>query len=256
MSVGGTSLVDVPPIGRGGISTGSGGTSTGSGGASMDSGGSGPTKLRPGDVNWPEPSLCGDDSTELAGTWIGHYQGQDPTPESTLHLRVGGTEAELCGTFSESTPQPLPPITDPQAGYPPGYDSSKFLELVPSFSYSLIFDVRRGAQVWFSFNVAEPWREWCQLQTPYQSELGWSCARNLGVSQQGDTCRQVDETGNEFVISCQQLNLCNGIEPACACSARGCEADANAPRYELDLTFDGDEAQGTIEGNAVVLHRE
>src|SRR5689334_7091533 len=80
MGVAGTTLSELPASG----SSGSGGTSAG---------GSGPTTSKPGYPSWddrdplpdpgepltpwPDQFPCKLGSSELTGTWIGHYQGQD-----------------------------------------------------------------------------------------------------------------------------------------------------------------------------------
>jgi hypothetical protein len=246
------------------------GGSTGTGGTRTSSGGTGSTKVNPGDVisggsgptdpgepltPWPDQLPCKLGSSENTGNWVGYYDTQPGGQQ--LYLSLGGTEAEPCGFFSLGAPEPLPPIVDAQDPYPPGYDSSKFIDVVPRFAYALIFDVRRGAEFWFSVSSTEPWRTWCEQQTPYYSEVGWRCDRNLGAKVKGDTCHQIDpSTGEEFVISCQHLELCNGIEPVCACNADGCQADPNVSRHGLELTFSGDIAKGSFDGNPIVLFRE
>jgi hypothetical protein len=256
MGVAGTTLLAVSG------STGTGGTSAGGSGPttskptypSWDDGDGGPTD--PGEPlePWPDQLPCKLGSSAITGTWLGHYDGQT---EPVFHLSLGGTEAEPCGFFSIGAAEPLPPVVDPQKPYPPGYNSSKFIDAVPRFAYTLIFDVRRGDKFWFSLNFAEPWRTWCELQTPYYSQGGWSCDRNLGADVNGDVCRQFDPaTGEEFVISCQHLWLCNDVEAVCACNADGCQADPNVSRPGLELTFSGDSVEGIFDGNPIVLSRD
>ena len=160
---------------------------------------------------------------EFVGRWIG--SANDPLAfgdENTTYTFPSGSQQfvldvrlisdgfggeTVTGTLTFGAGEPLPPPTDPDAGYPVGLSYTGLLEYespgllgnpdtrLPPFEgapYALdllnAYGSDAGLQLpdgllMFGFNVNQPLDPWCQLQTPYESPDApglYQCYENFG----------------------------------------------------------------------------
>ncbi len=204
------------------------------------SGGSGPVVTRPL-PEWPDgSSYCEGEPGPLRGTWKGSGLSpngvHDGLPDFSVSLETG--RALPCGTLTFGDPMTFAPATDPAEPYAPGGGYPGNLAMLPGFSYTTLDGTFEKNRMRFRIDFAEPWRSFCQLQTPRCNEEygGYYC------SEEG--------TGH-----CARDPRNPQGEP-CACDTMTC--DANLKAYELlfDLHVVGDTADGNAAQYPVYLDKE
>jgi hypothetical protein len=169
------------------------------------------------------------DANEFVGTWVGaaaeplalDLNGQSPPyhfPSGSTRIAVEisvGKEAQLVGHISFGSEVPLPPPSDPDAGYPVGvaYDalfgygsletqqyflSDEGLPPFEGFSYSVDIPVRTDGVTsrvpdgvaTLAFSSNEALDSWCRLQTSYPHPFApgsFSCAPDYGGSYESSS---------------------------------------------------------------------
>lgn len=248
-----------------GTGTHAGGVSTGVGGATSEpaNGDAGAGTDSPQDepeppLSWPDSSSCSAGMSPLGGSWSGYVQGQGD--EYNFNLDLGDNGEAPCGTITFGAPQEYPPATDPEAGYLPGDETIKNLQMLPGFTYTLL-DVQVGsARLRFRVSFAEPYASWCALQTAYPEPQGdgYSCIRNYGSGawHTANGCYQKDSAGNQQPVSCTQYGMCESIDPPCACQATGCQANVEGSGPYFDLHVTGTSATGAMNDQDVFLEKQ
>jgi hypothetical protein len=220
--------------------------------------------------DWPSPDACvaGDEVASLVGVWEGYVQGYPIGNEATtFRVTIVGANAEkgLCGTISfgtHTTPVAYPPpATDPKAVYPTG-ETYRNLDIwgdtfgvVLGRSYTIRNGQFDGQRVTFEYNTMEPFRSWCEIQTPYPADNSCNmflCGLNTLVS--GNIVDHTCQFDNTADLSCTQEMACV-FDLACACNAQRCTANINKGRGSFDLLFNGERAMGTGAGGSVHLQR-
>jgi hypothetical protein len=165
----------------------------------------------------------------VVGRWVGQAEetlaltddGQAtvyafPSGSTRIEVEVAlDADYGLVGHITFGAGEPLPPVTNPDVGYPPGVDyepligypipndgsaPSTFLattaDLPPFEGFS--YDVRLGSStndgevpdgvVGFHFNANQPLSPWCAQQTSYPGESsGYSCVPSFGGSFESDS---------------------------------------------------------------------
>jgi len=219
----------------------------------------------------PEPELevQGTGAASLIGVWRdqpGHIQfwGSPVTLEivqDATTQRITGTLSFSCetGPGCEFTDQPLPPVTDPDAAYPPGLPAGTLQEIriniLPFFPHR-IFDARlEDGRLAFWLTSNEPWRDWCPLQSPYPSMVDglarYACVPNARGYQE----LQLDPDADAKDV------LCSSDFSPCRCTASGCALDYHSAVRSMSLErVDDDTLQGFYimsgDAHAVTLKRQ
>jgi hypothetical protein len=231
---------------------------------------------------WPDADACAAAAigvqSEIVGVWEGHSEDVSFNPVKSYRLEIlaASEGGAICGrlTFGEGT---VPPLSDdPSALYPPWVGSRdtyqitvrnySYPQLMDGATYTLVAGALNDSELRFRVSPNEQYAEWCSLQSSYRQSYSdsYNCnPEQFGASYtKGDRVMTSlnDETmliqiGDvEVQYSTAQLALCNETFGVCACDSCHCTARnpeaANISNgewpYNFDLTFNGDEATGTV----------
>jgi len=186
----------------------------------------------------------------ITGIWNGYLEGVSAQPpwDSLRLVILGASEAGgVCGTMTIGTGTLPAPATDPDVGYPPGVTGYLDPPLIPGFTFTLIKGTVVDGRVRFGISKREPWRGWCDLQTPYPSVGHYNCVPDAlgGVyGSGGGGCYLNGPNGEHLVFDCGKLMLC-GTEHVCVCNSTHCGGDPEAYAGDyFDLHFDTASADG------------
>jgi hypothetical protein len=207
---------------------------------------------------WPDATSCVAGSSPLTGSWSGYVQGQGD--EYNFVLDLAGSDDAPCGTIRFGEPRQYPAATDPEAGYLPGDESHKNLQLAAGFTYTLLAVQADVPRLRFRVSFAEPYASWCGLQTSYPEpdSEGYTCVQDYGSGawHTANGCYQKDSEGNQHPVSCTQYGMCESIDPPCQCQADGCEANVEGSGPYFDLHFAGTAATGEMSDQQVFLEKD
>jgi hypothetical protein len=168
-----------------------------------------------------------------------------------IHLVFGtDTTGHVVGTLKFGNPSlQLPPATDPNLAYPPGYKVGTLADWYEGFDFSLHEGKLSRSRLQFSVDPYELWAGWCSLQSP---DLGPMCVPNWGgrMSADSTSCSQNNPTtGETVVVDCGKFDLC--MEQAvCDCSGGACKTATGHGAIMVDVAFSGDSANGSLVGIA------
>lgn len=116
----------------------------------------------------------GEKLEDYAAHWEGYaeaYDFADGSDKVRLTLDAAGN-----GRLEIGDSAPLPKATEPDVGYPAAYSGEPTLEqfstLFPGFAYTISTATVESARIRFSLNPWQIERDWCALQTPYDSQDG------------------------------------------------------------------------------------
>lgn len=194
------------------------------------------------------------DTVEIEGRWTGALQtGYLPSGSSRIVVDVEhamiGEPVVASVTFGEGGP-PAPP-TDPEVGWPAGIDPQ--LDAAPvadGFVYSSLDGTRTGSRISVELAVTDLWAPWCALQTPHrvaESSDEAQCLPNHPWNASPFECYLEGEGDDpDTPVDCLKLTLCRRTR-VCSCTASaGCSPSRTGLTMRLDLTIDGDTAEGAI----------
>ena len=189
----------------------------------------------------------------IVGVWVGYVDGGPlPSGSDRIEIRVTevGADGTIAATIAFGEPGMLPPATDGDVGYPPGYEDSYPQSLFEQFAYTLSGTYDEGlSRLNASLEAPQLWADWCVLQTPYSWEDHYRCLPNCGFTSGDAGCRLDDCPARPGEVDCVKLQLCGvghgGIEP-CNCEASGCTY-AMGQTHTVDLHREGDELTGPID---------
>lgn len=202
-------------------------------------------------------TACGPDPMEgldLEGRWTGTLEtGYLPSGSSgfVVDLEVARADEPVMASvvFGEGEPPAAP--TDPELGWPTGVDPQLAgIPVADGFVYRSLGGTRIGDRVRVDIAVTDLWQSWCALQTPYpvggESDEA-QCLPNRPWNVSPFECHiEADEENPDLLVDCLKLTLCRRTR-VCTCSlADGCSPSRTGLTMQLDATFDGDEAVGTI----------
>lgn len=184
-----------------------------------------------GDEN--ETAYTGAELSHYAAEWDGYAEAFDFEPSSDRIRLTLDENGE--GTLEFGDENPLPPPTDPDVGYPPGYDGSpgaRTRTLIPGFRYSVQGVGVIDSRIELGILPDELYSDWCSLQTPILDEVNstpsepvYHCAHNWGITPIDNQCSQTNpQTGEQVPIDCGKFDLCFGLGP-CSCTQDGCATD-------------------------------
>jgi hypothetical protein len=226
---------------------GGAGGASGAAGAIVATGGIAGTPQIPLSPPFPDSSLCRSATNlPITGTWSGSIENAT-APWDSIRLVIDGASDSggLCGSMTLGSAPPAPPATDPDAGYPAGFQGAGGAPpLIEGFAFTLFATTVRSNRALFSIAAYhEPWADWCTLQTVRYPTGAASPAGGYGCApiwasawpDGGTTCELTDpDTGEGVAMDCGKLTLCQ--YPVCLCNATECRA---APKTDVscDLVF-------------------
>jgi hypothetical protein len=220
----------------------------------------------------PQQAFQGEDLSGLLGVWS---QQQAVTllfagpmrleiTEQRADGSVTGTIAFMCEPGACDPEGPLPAVTDPDLGFPPGMSAGEQatmrLNILPRMEYR-IFDARLvDGRLTFWFSNNDVWREWCPMQTPYatvvDAQTRYACVPE--AQPFFDMFSRITEDDDESITGPQLL--CSIDSGPCRCDAARCDLDYHGSMRTLDFELEGNEMRGIFGGQTdthlVILTRE
>ncbi len=186
--------------------------------------------------------------------WTGYLENYKlPSGSDAIVLEItSGNAADLAGTVVLGS-RVLPPATDPNVGYPPGYTGMGQSFAGEGFAYHLRNGVRTEGRLVFGLDEIDLWGGWCALQTPYEvGPAHYECLPNTGTEGVNDKCFLHFDDGGVSPIDCGKMSLCTMTRP-CACTSNGCtlgdsRGTVGLTTLSFDLVIAGDAANGTMVG--------
>jgi hypothetical protein len=195
----------------------------------------------------------GQSAHELVGTWTGYIENFTfPSGSDAIAITRTAQGSGYVGSVAfGSAPSPAPP-SDPDVGYPPGYDFSMLgggMAPVEGFPFTLLDEAVSQPRIQFKAEPRELWKAWCELQTPVSwapnAPSMYGCLPNCGTYYSDTSCKLVCETG-ETPVDCGKLGLCN-MGMTCSCTATACTVEMYGA-LSFDLFVDGEYAHGSVLG--------
>ncbi len=185
------------------------------------------------------------------GTWVGYIETYKfPSGSDKLAMTLKGMpDGTVVGTMVFGEKPAPPPPTDPERGYPPGFDvSAPPLFFGEGFVHTVIAGKLAGKRLTFKITSTEVFKKWCELQTSYPGSPGCrSCLPNWGLTCCGSKCTQTNpDTGEIVPRDCGKLYLC-AARRVCECSTKGCTTKPDGDTT-FDIAFSGGEANGSTIG--------
>ncbi|HEX5101056.1 MAG TPA: hypothetical protein VFV94_16210 [Polyangiaceae bacterium] len=236
---------DTGVSGTGGGSGGTGAVMVGNGGSQLSGGGTAGTP--PPSIEWPSQTGCDTDPAyqDLLGTWQGQLEDFYLQRIRPLTLVINGASSHgMCGSLKWGDGEAPPPATDPSAAYPSpnvydvmGYGGSPGYSPLDGVTYTIVQGAVRDRSVRLSIGPRELWRSWCELQTSYPIEVGYSCLpySDVGYSwgpEPDGICTAGKRSFSNFACF-----IC--LAGVCECDERSCTA-STSDHLELALTLSSD----------------
>ncbi len=242
------SLLDLgqPPDGGAGAPLGAASSNSGASSSDLDA------ACPPAQPGLPASDASTTSFAPLLGAWTGYAENAQFSGGGAVHLVfTTAADGSVAGTITfGSAPAPAPP-TDPNVGYEPngiapvGTRRGVFVEGFPYTMFEPSFD---GARLRFSAVSIEPYKAWCELETPIATG---SCRYNCVASSYSEVTTDagqavlVDEsTGKTFEVDYAKWLLCNSPYEVCSCTAAGCTIPE-----AIDLTVDVRLSPGKLDGS-------
>jgi hypothetical protein len=200
--------------------------------------------------------------SDYAASWDGYAEAYafDSTGSDRVRLTL---DENGQGTVRFGDADLLAPPTDPNAGYPPGYDPAIVDVNNPSpslpavgFAYPVVNTSVESSRIRLDADTRELFRGWCAIQPPVANDgfsTGYGCVANLGFGGDAGGCYQVASDGTTHVaIDCDKLGLCMN-QTLCSCTASACSLAPLAADYGIQLDGALEMASGDLVGT-LVLH--
>jgi hypothetical protein len=223
----------------------------------------------------PLPSVIAGGDARIVGSWL--ESGCDPasppndTPHGCVRLDVGeSASGEIAGTLqivrTQDTFGALPPVQDPDVGYPT-QDPQSYLQLTniqAGVPYRILDGRLESDRFTFTWSPYDLWHEWCALQTPHR----WSFddhAFSFCVPQDREEWSSIDEGKIVLCTSADFEPLCGhpsgGLVPCscipadsdprcspnyCQCDDSRCDANVRAIPFYAELSLAGDVMTGAF----------
>jgi hypothetical protein len=217
------------------------------------------------DVGDETPVLTGASLSDYQGSWEGYVEAFE-WPDSSDKIRVM-LDAEGNGVLEVGEPlSGPPPEVDPDSG-PPNFPNNGYpfggatQALMPGFSFPIAGAVVQSSRIRFGTILGEPYREWCELQTPYLDELNtdegprYGCLPNTGYESTGDgnnICFSTEDPEHTMPFDCNKL----ACQHTCACDAEGCTLANNVAQmvFDAELEAEGEELDGSLVHNGIIYN--
>jgi hypothetical protein len=208
-------------------------------------------------------------SNPLSGTYTGYIESfkfPDGSDVVTMTLAFADSGA-VTGTVYFGTGAPLAPPTNPNLGYPPGYDTIGVSAFPPleGFDFAVLDGTYASPRLTLTIQPSEIWKQWCEIQTTIYpiyngqadggcgSMLGYGCLPNagtMGMTQGGvTTCQWISCDEPATTVDCAKMALCvNG--GTCTCIATACTVPVDTSG---GISFDMQLISGALNGSSVGL---
>jgi len=185
------------------------------------------------------------DGGMLLGTFAGYVQGYTfPSGSNAVLMRLalGPDGKTVSGIVVLGNANALPAPTDPNVGYPPGYEGlPAFFDLiVEGFAFTVLpGGTLEGALLQVEVNAFEPWGPWCELQAPYNTMGTFGCAPPGACSSMPPSNCTVTplDGGARAPVDCGRQSLCGGCpgQSVCVCTAAGCSVPIQGSGQIIDF---------------------
>lgn len=192
---------------------------------------------------------------------------RDKRATGRQHLRIvihGASSAGICGSLTWGTAAPPAPASDPAAIYPSsdywrfngvaGATGVLWAPPIEGFPYTITQGGERLPTLRLAVQKSEPWKSWCELQTPVGGGGDWNCiqpdATSWRTSDDGpDASCVVSLPHGTASYSAFQCSACLPAAGGdlCACGADRCDAEQQRQQtFDLTLSPDEESLSGTL----------
>jgi hypothetical protein len=191
---------------------------------------------------------------DYAASWDGYVEAYN-FPSGSDRVRL--TLDENGDGYLQLGDQPLaPPATDGNVVYGPPYNTRErfgiSLTHEEHFRYPVHGTRLSENRIELGFDLNEPFKAWCELQTPVLWGQQYACAANWGLTS-NDAGELVCYSGTDAAtpIDCGKATLCRPDRP-CHCTAEGCGVVVTTSLTDLTHRLDaaledgGASLEGTI----------
>jgi hypothetical protein len=192
-------------------------------------------------------------ATGPAQSWTGWVENyQFPSGSDAIKLSFTSDSAgQIVGHVILGSGTPPPPATDPNVGYPLGFNGQGFLSsTIEGFWFSMVAGSYTGNRLSFGMDETELWAGWCALQTP-PVDGSARCLPSWGgfMDSDGTHCGQTGPNGETIIVDCGKLALCSDISllggGVCSCTPTGCSyRQDDGETMHFDLAVSGGIASG------------
>jgi hypothetical protein len=201
---------------------------------------SGPVSLGDGPPDGGQPATV---------AWTGYIENfHFDSGSDAIAIQITSMSPPLTGTVLLGAGPELPPPSDPDVGYPPGFGQTEQSSAnlpYEGFHFTITQGEVSADRIRFHIGQGEIWKDWCALQPPVLIDGSdpprYDCLQNTSASMTGNTCMAGEEP-----IDCGKLVICR-INHACVCTADSCTARKGRDvSFDLALVTGG--AHGSVEG--------
>jgi hypothetical protein len=189
-------------------------------------------------------------------SWTGYAENfQFPSGSDAIKFSFAyDPSGQVVGQVILGIGTPPPPATDPNVGYPPGYNGFKVLFAdTEGFPFSVVGGSFASHRLRFAIEGTEFWASWCALQTP-PADGSDGCLPNSVSSTVGDySCSITTANGKTTAVDCTKWYLCEGevassSASVCLCTPTGCIPRPGRDTASFDMFISDDTASGSMSG--------
>ncbi|XXX79846.1 hypothetical protein WMF30_13835 [Sorangium sp. So ce134] len=200
----------------------------------------------------PDPDNEGSSAAALlVARWEGYVENyQFPSGTDVIQIDIDSVVGtSIQGTVRFGAGASVPPVVDPDVGYPPlagqtVVPESTYYPFEPheGFDFTILDAQLTDRRLLFTVDPRQLWASWCDLQTSYPMTPGgdsYMCMPNESTRWEADgTCFLGEQPAD-----CGYIELCRlGV---CSCDASGCAVNPSNG-ISFDVAVDGQEANGSI----------
>lgn len=187
----------------------------------------------------------------LVGEWEGYIEHRTwPSGSDSVRLSItAATETSVTGAITFGTPASFPPPTTPTEAYPDDARCNNWdtpgPHLLEGYAFTILEPKVTDLRIRFGIQQLEPWKPYCELQTPVATGDGWYDCLPSGSSKYGEgDCAIAEDSENWVDVPCCQMKFCfqGG---GCTCDASGCTIDMSPGGVSFDLEVEGNDADGS-----------
>jgi hypothetical protein len=198
--------------------------------------------------------------SDYAASWDGYAEAYafDSTGSDRVRLTL---DENGQGSIRFGDADLIAPPTDPNLGYPPGYDPAIVdfhpQSLTVGFAYPVASSSVEANRIRLAADTHELFRAWCAIQPPVANDLsstGYGCVDNTGLAgnPSGSGCLQIAADGTESPIDCAKYALCMWPTGVCSCTATACSVVPPTQGYGIQLDGAIDMATTDLVGTLVL----
>jgi hypothetical protein len=189
-------------------------------------------------------------------SWTGYAENfQFPSGSDAIKFSFAyDPSGQVVGQVILGSGTPPPPATDPNVGYPPGYNGFNVLFAdAEGFPFSMVGGNFVFHRLRFAIEGTELWASWCALQTP-PADGSDGCLPNFVSATVGeDSCSITTANGKTTAVDCTKWYLCEGAvgfssASVCLCTPTGCIPRPGRNTISFDMFISDDTASGSVSG--------